>query len=76
MRLLLDCLREELCDPRPGTPVIAQQLASTLLIQALRAYFEEPSGESRGWLFALADPQLKNAISCVQDDPGRHWTLQ
>jgi AraC-like DNA-binding protein len=29
-----------------------------------------------GWLFALADPQIRAAIASMHDDPARKWTLQ
>jgi AraC-like DNA-binding protein len=29
-----------------------------------------------GWLFVLADKQMKAAVTCVHDDPKHRWTLQ
>jgi AraC-like DNA-binding protein len=29
-----------------------------------------------GWLFALADKQMRAAIACIHDNPGHRWTLQ
>jgi len=33
-------------------------------------------GLSNGWLFALADKQMSQAMTAMHDDPARRWTLQ
>ena len=75
MRWSLDRMRKEFGDPQPGGSLIAQQLAYTMLIQALRLHLQE-AADGVGWLFALADPQMRIAIACMHDDPGHPWTLQ
>jgi len=47
-----------------------------MLVQALRLHLQEEAGRGVGWLFALADPQIRVAIKCMHDDPGHPWTLQ
>ena len=76
MRWSLQCLREELCDPQPGGSLIAQQLAYIMLVQALRLHVQEQARDGIGWLFALSDPQMRTAITCMHDDPSHPWTLQ
>ena len=76
MRLSLDCLRKELREPQPGGSLIAQQLASIMLVQALRSYLHEEGAEKAGWLFALSDPAMKNVLTDMHADPGHPWTLQ
>ena len=76
MRWSMDRMKEELHDPQPGGSLIAQQLASMMLVQALRLHLAEGAKGGVGWLFALADRQMSVAISCVHDDPGHPWTLQ
>ena len=76
MRWSLECLREELCDPQPGGSLIAQQLAYIMLVQALRLHLENQAGSGAGWLFALSDPRMRTAITCMHDDPSHPWTLQ
>ena len=73
MRWSLERMKEELRDPQPGGSLIAQQLAYMMLIQALRLHLADGGV---GWLFALADPQMSAAITCMHDDPGHPWTLQ
>jgi len=76
MRWSLECVREELRDPQPGGSLIAQQLAYMMLVQALRLHLQDEASSGVGWLFALADPQMKAAITCMHDEPGHPWTIQ
>ena len=66
----------ELRDPRPGGFLVAQQLATTMLIQALRLHMAEGTLGGVGWLFALADVQMNAAITCMHQNPGHRWTIQ
>src|SRR5580658_9840375 len=76
MRWSLERMREELRDPQPGGALIAQQLAYMILIQALRLHLADGGRSGVGWLFALADKQMRVAITCMHDNPGHRWTLQ
>ncbi len=76
MRWSLERMREELRDPQPGGSLIAQQLAYTMLIQALRLHLADAASAGRGWLSALADKHMSLAITTMHNDPGYPWTLQ
>ncbi len=76
MRWSLERMREELQDPQPGGSLIAQQLAYMMMVQALRLHLAEGARGGVGWLFALADKQMRVAISSMHEDPGQAWTLQ
>jgi len=76
MRWSLERMREELRDPRPGSSLIAQQLAYMMLIQALRLYVADAAGAGHGWLYALADKHMSLAIAGMHQDPGYPWTLR
>ena len=75
MRWSLERLREELRDPQPGGSLIAQQLAYTMLIQAIRLHLNDAANSRRGWLSALADKHMSIAIAAMHNDPGFAWTL-
>ena len=54
MRWSLERMREELRDPQPGSSLIAQQLAYTMLIQALRLHLADAaSAVAAGFLRCL-----------------------
>jgi AraC-like DNA-binding protein len=76
MRWSLERMKEELLDPQPGGSLITQQLAYMMLIQAIRLHLADGASGSVGWLFALADQQMRAAIACMHDAPGHGWTLQ
>ena len=76
IRWSLQSIMDELCDPQPGGSIIAQQLALMMLVQALRLHLRDAASKGAGWLFALADAQMRVALACIHDDPAHPWTLQ
>lgn len=76
MRWALERLREELRDPQPGSSLMAQQLAYTMLIQALRLHLADGSSAGHSWLSALSNKHMSLAIASIHDAPGHSWTLQ
>jgi AraC-like DNA-binding protein len=76
MRWCVEHMRQELSDPQPGDFVVAQQLATLVLVQALRLHLSDRRRDEVGWLFALADKRMRAAISAMHASPGSPWTLQ
>jgi hypothetical protein len=60
-------MRQELRDPQPGGFLIAQQLATMMLVQALRLHLAEGLKGGVGWLFALADKRMAAAITAIHN---------
>lgn len=76
LRWCIERMRHELRDPQPGGTLVAQQLATMVVVQALRLHLAEASKGSVGWLFALADKQMAAALKAMHNDPAARWTLQ
>jgi AraC-like DNA-binding protein len=76
LRWCLERLRRELQAPQPGGFLVAQQLASLMLVQALRLHLAAGSIGGVGWLSALADKQMSAAIQAMHAEPARRWSLQ
>jgi AraC-like DNA-binding protein len=76
MRWSLERMMQELREPQPGGFLIAQQLATMMLVQALRLHMAEGPQAGVGWLFALADKQMNAAITSMHEDPAHRWSLQ
>ena len=76
MRWSLERMREELRDPKPGGFLVAQHLAYMMLVQALRLHLAEGLKAGVGWLFALADKQMSEAMNSMHGDLAHRWTLQ
>lgn len=75
LRWCIERMRRELREPQPGGILVAQQLATLLLVQALRVHLADgPQGVS--WLSALADRQMAAALGAMHESPGAPWTVQ
>ncbi len=75
LRSTLERLRQELYESQPGASLAEQQLATLLLIQALRVHLAEGVHGGVGWLFALADRRMRAVITAMHAQPGTRWTL-
>ena len=75
MRWGVQRLLSEMREPQVGGTLVAQQVAYTLLIDALRLH-QEQSSHGPGWFAALADPQIRTALACMHERPAYAWTLQ
>lgn len=76
LRWTLERLRQELREPQPGGFFVAQQLATLLLVQALRRHLAAGAAGGVGWLYALADKRLGAALTALHAEPARRWTVQ
>jgi AraC-like DNA-binding protein len=55
--------------------LFAQQLATMVLIQALRLHIAAAAQYTVGWLYALTDVRLGKAIGCIHKEPSRKWSV-
>lgn len=76
LRWCVERMRREVSEGQPGDFVVAQQLATMILVQALRVHLSAKPSAGTGWLFALADPRLRAAIGAMHRAPGHRWTLE
>ncbi len=76
LRWALAQMWQELRDPEPGGSLVAQQLATMVLVQSLRLHLLGGANGGVGWLFAMADTQMSRAITAMHKDPAHRWTLE
>ncbi|MEX3842807.1 AraC family transcriptional regulator [Paraburkholderia sp. BR10882] len=76
LRWCVERMRQELRERQPGGGIIAQQLATMVLVQALRLQLSNARSDGVGWLFALADKRMRAVINAMHEAPGTKWTLQ
>ena len=76
LRWVMDRMREELREQRPGGPLVRQHLAQLMLVEALRAHVAGGARGGAGWLLALADKQIGPTLSAMHEDLAQQWTLQ
>jgi len=76
LRLTTAHVRSELDSGEPGSNEVVTRLADILFIQAVRAYFEENSeAANSGWLAAVRDKQIGQALAILHSHPHRPWTV-
>lgn len=71
----LRLMAAEVSQLRPGGEAVITRLADILVIQAIRAWIHADPAAQTGWLGALQDPQIGQAIVAMHRDPGHPWTL-
>lgn len=72
----LQLLAMETLQPGMGSGLVVGRLADVLLVQAVRAHLAQlPEGTS-GWVAALADARLGDALRAMHDDMARPWTVE
>jgi len=61
-------------EPAGGSEAVIDRLAEILLIQVIRDYAETPEGQ-RGFLLALKDGALAEAVKSIHAKPAHPWTV-
>jgi len=75
LRWSLERMGHELREQLPGNTLVAENLAHMMLVEMLRSYLSDGFAGREGWLFALGDKQIGNAISHIHEDPAARWTV-
>lgn len=75
LRWYLERIRREFAGSQAASFLVAQQLATLVLIQVLRTYLASQHQHSTGWLFALADQKVGSSLRAMHQQPGDRWTL-
>lgn len=73
MRSTLSLIAAETAAVRPGGETVTTRLADIIVIHAIRSWIED--GAQPGWLGAVRDPCIGPAITLIQRDPARQWTV-
>ncbi|NLE78418.1 MAG: AraC family transcriptional regulator [Rhodococcus sp.] len=72
----LRLMATELGRLRPGGEAVTTRLADILVIEAIRTWLADDAAAGTGWLGALQDPQLGQAIAAIHRAPGNEWTVE
>jgi len=72
---IVQLLITESASTSPGATVILSRLADILLVQALRTHIAARSCQEHG-LCALADPQIRKALSLIHERHAEPWTVE
>jgi AraC-like DNA-binding protein len=72
---LLDLMSWETAELRPGASIARTHLAALVLVQALRVYLAN-APQPEGWLGAMADARIGQALSRMHGDIAQPWTVE
>ena len=72
---VLSMMAAETRTPKPGGEAVVTRLCDILVIQAIRSWIENDPAAMTGWLGALRDPVIGNAIAMIHREPERDWTV-
>lgn len=72
---LLDLLRWETAEMRPGASMARTNLAALVLVQALRVHLAN-APQPEGWLGAMTDARIGAALSQMHGDIAQPWTVE
>lgn len=71
----LDALRVEVAHAELGGSLVAERLAEILVISAVRAFVATGRKDRVGWITALADWRIGNALRLLHGDVAHRWTV-
>src|SRR5438105_1989168 len=73
--LTVELVRVETSVNQVEAETIITRLSELLFIQAVRAYIRTNGDGNLGWLSALKDPQIGQALAMIQRQPDEAWTV-
>lgn len=71
----LHFITEEARDLKPGGETLITRLTDILIIQLIRTWINSQSKSSQGWLSALVDEQIGQALILIHHDSQHPWTV-
>ena len=75
LRDLLPLLIREGSNDEVGSSIVLSKLMDALLIYIIRIWVRSTSEKNTGWLVALKDPKIGEAISLMHRSPKEKWTI-
>lgn len=72
---ILAMIASESMSTRPGAETILRRLTDILFVHILRTWIENQAEPARGWLGALRDPQIGQALGLIHSQSERAWTV-
>lgn len=71
---LIGLIADEMDHPGAGTETVVARLTDALVVYVLRHYIESLPDTEAGWLAALKDPPIRDALGLIHRNPERSWT--
>ena len=71
---LVGLIASEMDQPTAGTETVIARLTDALVVYALRGYINSLPADEKGWLAALRDPPIREALGLIHRSPEQSWT--
>ncbi|MGI4748758.1 MAG: cupin domain-containing protein [Janthinobacterium lividum] len=71
LRWAVERMISEMRDPQPDGMLVTQQVAYTMLVEALCLYIRDNLHQGASWFSALADKRMMIALSSIHQEPAR-----
>lgn len=75
LRAILSAVLDEFNEGGPGWTYTVCRLAEIIFCQALRSYLRSEATNARGWLLAMSDSRISEALMLIHRDPAHDWTV-
>ena len=75
LQAIVELVQVEAGTNRVEAETVITRLSELLFIQAVRAYIRTIGDGNSGWLSALKDPQIGQALVLIQRQPDETWTV-
>jgi AraC-like DNA-binding protein len=75
LEAILQRMVSESAIERPGQRVALSRLTELLFVEVLRSWIRSLRPGEGGWIGAMADPQIGQALQLIHERPDRPWTL-
>jgi AraC family transcriptional regulator, alkane utilization regulator len=76
VRAIVKLVKAEASGVHPGAAAVITRLSEILFIQAVREYLSTADATEAGWLGALKDPQIGQALALMHLQPSETWTVE
>jgi AraC family transcriptional regulator, alkane utilization regulator len=76
LQAIVELVKSEARTNRMEAETVIARLSEILFIKAVRAYISTVDDGNAGWLGALKDPQIGQALALVQHQPGESWIVE
>jgi AraC-like DNA-binding protein len=72
----LQFVTSEMASGQPGAEIVVNRLADILFVQAVRTHLAQVGEHGTGWLRAIVDPQIGEALALIHQKPEEPWTVE
>jgi transcriptional regulator GlxA family with amidase domain len=74
--MIIQLVQAEAHGSQPGAETVITRLSEVLFLQVVRDYLSSLGETSSGWLSALRDPQIGQALALIHHQPEERWTVE